>query len=156
MLELVLLCSLCLPHRPDSADIAEFKPKQHIYHLDKNVLYLAGLQTGMLVMDGIATERRLQRPVYSPGDNAWLAVQETNPVSRALLGPYPTWKRMVPLGAAEVISSAYLAQYFKRRHGRLWWVPQVSLSVVHGVTGSLNIPVAFSKMPVSDPHQFGK
>jgi hypothetical protein len=145
MLELLLLCSLCLPHSPNRAVLEETRSKQHFYHVDKEVLYLAGLQTGAILYDGITTERSLQRPIPRAGYSAGFYIQETNPVGRSLLGPYPTWNRMIPLGAAEIVGSAYLAQYLKHRHSKLWWLPQLSLSVVHGVTGSINIRVAKAK-----------
>ena len=143
MLELLLLCSVCLPLPPNAAALEESRPKQHFYHLDKGVLLLAGAQTGMVILDGITTERSLKRPQYDPIKHTLLLpVQESSPIARALLGPYPTWQRMIPLGAAEVAGSAYLAQYLKSRHSKLWWLPQVSFSVVHGTSGSLNIRVS--------------
>ena len=142
MLELVLLCSLCLLLPPNRAALEESRPKQHFYHLDKGVLYLAGAQTGMVILDGITTERSLKRPQYDPINHTLLLpVQESSPIARALLGPYPTWQRMIPLGAAEVVGSAYLAQYLKHRGIKAWWLPQVSFSAVHGISGSLNIRV---------------
>jgi len=94
--------------------------------MERPVLELAALQAASAVYDGYTTSR--------PG------IHENNPVVRVIVGRTPDWRRMVPLGAAEVIGTAWMAERFRQSEHlrKVWWLPQVSATVSHGVAGSVN------------------
>lgn len=55
------------------------------------------------------------------------ASSETDPVTRLVIGRYPTWKRMAPAGLALIVTEAVVAEKLRRSHSWLrhvWWVPQ--------------------------------
>jgi len=75
---------------------------------DKAESILAITQGFFLVFDGIVTRTNERR-----GSNT-----ELDAPSRFLLGPYPTWKRMAPLGAVQEIVGIYLGTEMKRSRNR--------------------------------------
>jgi len=87
---------------------------------DKAESVLAVTQGLFLISDGIVT-----RADVRGGAN-----QEIDPAVRLLAGPYPTWKRMAPLGVVQEIVGIYLGTEMKRSRNRfirkVWWVPQVA------------------------------
>jgi hypothetical protein len=94
---------------------------------DKAESILAVTQGFFLVCDGIVTRTDVRN-----GRNA-----EINPLVRSLTGPYPTWNRMAPLGAAQEIVGIWLGTEMKRSQNRffrkVWWVPQAV-----GIGGNLS------------------
>jgi hypothetical protein len=85
---------------------------------NKPILALTTMQTAALVSDGVTTRQFLRRGYV-----------EIDPVARILIGRKPTWARMAPLGAVQVVAGMWLAeQMASSRHDwvrRLWWLPQV-------------------------------
>jgi hypothetical protein len=85
---------------------------------NKPILALATAQTAALLSDGVTTRQYLNRGYV-----------EVDPVARILLGSRPTWARMAPLGAVQVVAGMWLAERMaSSRHTwvrRLWWLPQV-------------------------------
>jgi hypothetical protein len=85
---------------------------------NRRVLALATLQTAALISDGVTTRQYLSRGYV-----------EVDPLTRVLLGRTPTWGRMAPLGAVQVIAGMWLAERMATsRHvwvRRLWWLPQM-------------------------------
>lgn len=81
------------------------------------VVLLGAAQTGALISDGVTTRQYLHRGYV-----------EIDPLTRILLGRTPTWGRMVPLGAVQVVAGMWLAERMsKSQHvwiRRLWWLPQ--------------------------------
>jgi hypothetical protein len=102
----------------DTRDVFLFK--------DKAESILAVTQGFFLVSDGIVTRTNGRR-----GSN-----EELDPASRFLLGSYPTWNRMAPLGAVQEIVGIYLGTEMKRSRNRFirkaWWIPQAA-----GIGGNL-------------------
>lgn len=84
---------------------------------NRPVALLATMQTAALISDGVTTRQYLQRG-YS----------EVDPVARILIGSKPTWARMAPLGAVQVVAGMWLAERMATsRHvwlRRFWWLPQ--------------------------------
>jgi hypothetical protein len=84
---------------------------------NRPVVLLGAAQTGALISDGVTTRQYLQRGYV-----------EVDPLTRALLGRTPTWGRMAPLGAVQVLAGMWLAERMaKSQHvwvRRLWWLPQ--------------------------------
>lgn len=84
----------------------------------KPIMVLTGVQSSALVADGVTSMNFRQR-----------GLEETEPVSRVLLGKYPSWARMAPVGAAVVTGEVWLAYRMKTSpHGwerRIWWLPMV-------------------------------
>ncbi len=93
---------------------------------DKAESILAFTQGFFLASDGIVTRTNALR-----GNNP-----ELDPASRFLLGPYPTWNRMAPLGALQEIVGIYSGTEMKRSRNRylrkVWWIPQTA-----GIGGNL-------------------
>jgi hypothetical protein len=85
---------------------------------NRPILVLAAGQTAALVSDGVTTRQYLHR-----------GYTEVDPVARILIGSKPTWARMAPLGAVQVIASMWLAERMASSGHvwvkRLWWLPQV-------------------------------
>jgi hypothetical protein len=85
---------------------------------NKPILALTTMQTAALVSDGVTTRQFLRRGYV-----------EIDPVARIFIGRKPTWARMAPLGAVQVVAGMWLAeQMASSRHDwvrRLWWLPQV-------------------------------
>ena len=84
---------------------------------NRPIVLLGAIQTGALISDGVTTRQYLQRGYV-----------EVDPLTRALLGRTPTWGRMAPLGAVQVVAGMWLAERMaKSQHvwvRRLWWLPQ--------------------------------
>lgn len=72
---------------------------------------------------------------------------EADPVGRAFIGRYPTWKRMAPFGAVEVVGSAWLARKMRNseRFHKVWWIPQAVLIGAHAYGTANNIRLARAK-----------
>lgn len=92
---------------------------------DKSESLLAVTQGFFLVSDGIVTRTNGRR-----------GHKELDPASRFVLGPYPTWNRMAPLGAVQEIVGIYLGTEMKRSRShfirKAWWIPQTV-----GIAGNL-------------------
>jgi len=71
-----------------------------------------------LVFDGVATRQFIRRG-YS----------EVDPVTKIFIGSKPTWGRMAPLGAVQVVAGMWLAERMKTSQHiwvrRFWWLPQL-------------------------------
>jgi hypothetical protein len=84
---------------------------------NRPVILLGALQTGALISDGVTTRQYLHRGYV-----------EVDPITRAFLGRTPTWSRMAPLGAVQVIAGMWLAERMSKSPHvwvrRLWWLPQ--------------------------------
>ena len=84
----------------------------------KPILALAAVQTAALVSDGITTRQFLRR-----------GYTEVDPLTRILIGRKPTWGRMAPLGAVQVVAGMWLAERMAASQHlwvrRLWWLPQM-------------------------------
>jgi len=94
---------------------------------DKTESILAATQGLFLITDGITTHA-----VARQGSGV-----EIDPGIRLLTGPYPTWKRMAPLGALQEIAGIWLGTEMKRSRNRflrsVWWLPQAA-----GIGGNLS------------------
>jgi|SRR2546427_2471310 len=92
---------------------------------NKPILALTTIQAAALVSDGVTTRQFLRR-----------GYTEVDPLARILIGSKPTWARMAPLGAAQVIAGMWIAQRMATsRHvwvRRFWWLPQIM-----GIAGNL-------------------
>jgi hypothetical protein len=104
---------------------------------DKPVMFLAAAQTSMQIADGITTRESIK-----------LGGIETEPIPRLLLGPRPTWNRMAPLGATQIILATMLAHKMRESHNRfihsVWWLPQC-ISIGDSTGGTIqNIGVIHS------------
>jgi hypothetical protein len=92
---------------------------------NRGVLTLTTIQAAALVSDGVTTRQFLRR-----------GYTEVDPVARILIGSKPTWSRMAPLGAAQVIAGMWLAERMATSGHlwvrRLWWLPQIM-----GIAGNL-------------------
>jgi len=84
---------------------------------------------------------------------------ERDPVSRVFIGRRPTWARMIPAGAGEVVTGYEIGYWMrKNRHSairKLWWVPQVSATAVHLIEGSKNFQVFGAASARLTPGQLG-
>ena len=84
---------------------------------NRPIVLLGAIQTVALISDGVTTRQYLQRGYV-----------EVDPLTRVLLGRTPTWGRMAPLGAVQVVAGMWLAERMaKSQHvwvRRLWWLPQ--------------------------------
>jgi hypothetical protein len=91
----------------------------------KPILALTTIQAAALVSDGVTTRQFLRR-----------GYTEVDPVARILIGSKPTWSRMAPLGAAQVIAGMWLAERMATSSHtwvrRFWWLPQIM-----GIAGNL-------------------
>jgi hypothetical protein len=85
---------------------------------NRPVVILAAVQTTALISDGVTTRQYLQR-----------GYTEVDPLTRILIGSKPTWGRMAPLGAVQVVAGMWLAERMaSSRHvwvRRFWWLPQM-------------------------------
>jgi hypothetical protein len=85
---------------------------------NKPIVLLAMLQTAALISDGVTTRQFLSRGFV-----------EVNPFTRVLIGTRPTWARMAPMGAVQVVTGMWLSERMARsRHlwvRRCWWLPQM-------------------------------
>ena len=85
---------------------------------NRRIVALGTMQTAALISDGITT-RQFLRHGYT----------EVDPVARILIGSKPTWGRMAPLGAVQVVAGMWLAERMAlSRHPwvrRFWWLPQM-------------------------------
>ena len=86
---------------------------------DKRVVGFAAVQTAALISDGVTTRQYLRR-----------GYTEVDPIAKVFLGSKPTWARMAPLGAVQVVAGMWLAERMATsRHvwvRRFWWLPQVA------------------------------
>jgi hypothetical protein len=84
---------------------------------NRPIVLLGAIQTGALISDGVTTRQYLHRGYV-----------EVDPLTRALLGRTPTWGRMAPLGAVQVVAGMWLAERMaKSQHvwvRRFRWLPQ--------------------------------
>jgi hypothetical protein len=81
---------------------------------------LASLETSSAIYDGVTTMNLQKRGNFV----------EMNPY----LGSHPTWSRMVPLGAGEIVATAWLGAKLRRSQGfqrHLWWLPQATAIGLH-------------------------
>jgi hypothetical protein len=85
---------------------------------NRRIDVLATLQTAMLVSDGATTRQFLRRGYV-----------EVDPITRLFIGRKPTWARMAPLGAVQVVAGMWLAERMSMsRHQwvrRFCWLPQM-------------------------------
>jgi hypothetical protein len=84
---------------------------------NRPIVLLGAIQTVALISDGVTTRQYLQRGYV-----------EVDPLTRVLLGRTPTWGRMAPLGAVQVVAGMWLAERMSKSHHvwvrRFWWLPQ--------------------------------
>lgn len=84
---------------------------------NRRIVMLGAAQTGALIADGVTTRQYLHRGYV-----------EVDPLTRAFLGRTPTWSRMAPLGAVQVVAGMWLAERMSKSEHlwvrRLWWLPQ--------------------------------
>ena len=85
---------------------------------NRRIVVLGTMQAAALISDGITTRQFLRR-----------GYTEVDPVARILIGSKPTWGRMAPLGAVQVVAGMWLAERMARsRHPwvrRFWWLQQM-------------------------------
>lgn len=97
---------------------------------NRPVTFLGAIQTGALISDGVTTRQYLHRGYV-----------EIDPLTRILLGRTPTWGRMVPLGAVQVVAGMWLAERMsKSQHvwvRRLWWLPQ-TIGIAGNIAASVH------------------
>jgi hypothetical protein len=103
----------------------------HAVH-DKPILALTTVQTVVLVSDGVTTRQFVKRGYV-----------EVDPLTRILIGRKPTWGRMAPLGAVQIVASVWVAERMKTsRHiwvRRLWWMPQIIEIAANGFSAKSNL-----------------
>ena len=80
------------------------------------------MHAGAVTLDAVSTRHYQQYGYY-----------EIDPLTRPLIGKYPTYTRMGPLGALETLGTAYLVS----KHPRLKWL-QVGLVATHAGLGVHN------------------
>lgn len=51
--------------------------------------------------------------------------------TRIFIGARPTWGRMAPWGSAEVGAMTALSYGLRRKHVKLWWLPQAAAIGLH-------------------------
>ena len=95
------------------------------FALDRTAVALGLLQGGAELFDGIGTHRYVHAPTCR-------SCIEGDPLSRLVLGPRPTWPRMLTLGAMEAFGAAYLQQSMRRSPHKLlrWLAPGVPLTLI--------------------------
>ncbi len=95
---------------------------------------LVSVYAGVDLYDGITTRQAGSRGAV-----------ETSPLPRLLMGPRPSWSRMLPLGALEIAAAAKLGLIMRRSQSpvarKFWWVPQASLIASHFIYGTKNLSV---------------
>jgi len=108
---------------------------RNILHFSRPVIVLGLTQGATMAFDGavthcdnsIAANRITGFDVYC---------HEADPIARLFIGDRPTWKRMIPIGAAFSIGAALIAEKMHRSERkwvhRLWWLPQVVLLATSG------------------------
>jgi hypothetical protein len=86
------------------------------FALDRTAVALGLLQGGAELFDGPTCRSCI----------------EGDPLSRLVLGPRPTWPRMLTLGAMEAFGAAYLQQSMRRSPHKLlrWLAPGVPLTLI--------------------------
>ena len=149
----VLVLALCVPTKADvlpdkplpqpethtSLIVRPFKSTAAVIRdaamfRDKEASALLVIQTGFLISDGITTRK-----------NILMGQTEIDPFARALLGPRPTWNRMIPIGATVALGSYYLGAKMHRSDNKfvrhIWWIPQavVLTGNVYGTFHNLNV-----------------
>ena len=109
-----------------------FLPPQNFCRALKNrrVVLLGGMQTAALISDGISTRQFLSHG-YS----------EVDPVAKIFIGSKPTWARMSPMGAVQVVVGMWLGERMATsRHlwvRRFWWLPQ-TLGIAGNVAATVH------------------
>ena len=109
-----------------------FLPPQNFCRALKNrrVVLLGGMQTAALISDGISTRQFLSHG-YS----------EVDPVAKIFIGSKPTWARMAPMGAVQVMVGMWLGERMATsRHlwvRRFWWLPQ-TLGIAGNVAATVH------------------
>jgi hypothetical protein len=85
---------------------------------DRSILALTATQTALSIADGVTTIGFVKHGYV-----------EVDPISRILVGRRPTWSRMAPIGAIQIIASMWLAGRMKTSSHpwirRTWWLPQL-------------------------------
>jgi hypothetical protein len=108
------------------------------FALDRPVIALGLIQAGAELFDGINTRRYVTNPLCK-------VCTESDPVSRFLLGPRPTWPLMLTYGTAEDLAAAYLHQYMRRSsHRSLRWLSPaapLTLTAIHVFEGRGLLPL---------------
>jgi hypothetical protein len=90
---------------------------------------LALLQTGAVVADALTTRRFVA-----------YGYVEKDPLTRPLIGTRPTYARMIPLGAGEVVGTYLLA----KKYPKLRWL-QVGLTFSHTACAGRNLTLQKSR-----------
>jgi hypothetical protein len=97
---------------------------------NKPIVLLGAIQTAALISDGVTTRQFLSR-----------GYTEVEPLARILIGSKPTWGRMAPIGAVQVLAGMWLAERMSTsRHvwiRRFWWLPQ-AIGATGNVAASLH------------------
>jgi hypothetical protein len=95
------------------------------FALNRASVTLGLLQGGAELFDGIGTHHYVNAP-------SCRSCIEGDPVCRLLLGPRPTWPRMLTLGAMEDLGAAYLHQRMRRSPHKLvrWLAPVAPLALI--------------------------
>jgi hypothetical protein len=69
--------------------------------------------------------------------------QETNPISRAIIGQYPTWRSMVLGGTIEFVCVSSLEYAMKQSKNKIihniWFLPSVFIIGAHAICGTHNM-----------------
>jgi hypothetical protein len=95
---------------------------------DKPVMALTATHAAAVFADGLTTRQSINRGHYE----IWIS---------PLIGKYPTWGRMAPIGAAETLFGMWLAERMHRSHNwtrHIWWMPQSVAIVVHSENAFFN------------------
>lgn len=93
------------------------------------VLFFALLHGAAATADGFSTKY---------WERACSYCYEGDPIDRPFIGRRPTWLRMVAGGSLEVGAAAFVDYELKKHHKKLWWAPQVGLTVAHAVVAGMN------------------
>jgi hypothetical protein len=101
------------------------KPEPVVRPAYKSQKILMLVQAGAATFDGITTRRNVENG-YHEGD----------PLTRPLIGTYPTYGRMAAFGALEVAGTYWLA----KRYPRCKWI-QIAAIVAHTEGGAWNLHV---------------
>lgn len=104
---------------------------------DWKSLGLTAALSGAELYDGIST-----KVVMRDCPNASWHCEEIGPAARLVLGPRPTWPRMVMFGTLEAGGAHFLARRMRQSQNRwvhrFWWAPEVGLIAAHLYQGSGN------------------
>lgn len=101
------LCALILPCAAQAQSFLVHPLSTELH--SRTGLALIGIQTGLLVADGVTTQAATRPGGYT----------EQDPIARTLLGPHPKMSRMIPLGIGQTIIETWLSGKLAQSHNHV-------------------------------------